>query len=129
MDKQSINRMEKEVKRMIQPVLSMTDWENLLERSHQYPIFFLKHSTQCPISAKAHAQFLQSREEMTDQSIGFFMVKVIEDRPVSLAIADATGIQHASPQVMLIKNGMVKWHASHFEITVANMLEAYEKEL
>lgn len=46
------------------------------------------------------------------------MVKVIESRPLSLWLADRLNVNHASPQIMLVKNGVVVWHASHGSIRV-----------
>lgn len=46
------------------------------------------------------------------------MVKVIESRPLSLWLADRLNVKHASPQIMLVKNGVVVWHASHGSICV-----------
>jgi bacillithiol system protein YtxJ len=45
-------------------------------------------------------------------------VRVIEERPVSLALAERAGVNHESPQSMLIKDGHGVWNASHRGITV-----------
>jgi bacillithiol system protein YtxJ len=45
-------------------------------------------------------------------------VRVIEERPVSLALAEQVGVPHASPQSLLIKDGHGVWNASHRGITV-----------
>lgn len=44
---------------------------------------------------------------------------VREDRPLSLAIAERTGVQHESPQVICLVGGKAVRHASHYEITAA----------
>ncbi|KYP80718.1 hypothetical protein AYW79_07865 [Ferroacidibacillus organovorans] len=52
------------------------------------------------------------------------MVKVIESRSLSLALADELGVRHASPQVILIKRGKAIWHTSHYKITDASITTA-----
>ena len=81
-----------------------------------------KHSTTCPISAKAHQEF-QSYVEENDASAA--IVHVIEDRPVSNQIAEDFGIKHESPQIFLIKDGEVKWNTSHWKITKDAIKEAF----
>ena len=42
-----------------------------------------------------------------------------EDRPLSLAIAERTGVAHQSPQVICLAGGKAVRHASHYDITGA----------
>lgn len=46
------------------------------------------------------------------------IVRVIEERPVSLALAERVGVVHQSPQAILIKAGRPLWNDSHRAITV-----------
>lgn len=50
--------------------------------------------------------------------VGLAWVRVIEERPVSLAFAERVGAKHASPQAVLVKDGKAIWHDSHWNITV-----------
>jgi bacillithiol system protein YtxJ len=82
-----------------------------------------KHSTRCPISARARAQveaFVADRPEVPVR-----MILVVESRPVSLAVADRLGVEHASPQAILVAGGAAVWDASHREITVAALERAW----
>ena len=81
----------------------------------------LKHSTTCPISAKAHEEF---HAYLKDSDIPSAIVHVIEDRPLSLQIADDFGIKHESPQIFLVENGEVRWNTSHWKITQSAIKEA-----
>jgi bacillithiol system protein YtxJ len=45
------------------------------------------------------------------------VVLVVENRKLSNAVANRFGIRHESPQALLIKDGLVVWHASHWSIT------------
>jgi bacillithiol system protein YtxJ len=48
-------------------------------------------------------------------------VLVREDRPLSLAIAERSGVAHQSPQVICFEGGKAVGHASHYDITVAGL--------
>ena len=52
------------------------------------------------------------------------MVKVIESRPLSLWLADRLQVKHASPQIMVVKNGTVVWRASHGSLRVPALVDA-----
>jgi len=44
-------------------------------------------------------------------------VDVRAHRPLSQAIAARTEVTHESPQVLLLRRGVPRWHASHFAVT------------
>jgi bacillithiol system protein YtxJ len=46
-------------------------------------------------------------------------VLVREDRALSLAVADRTGVTHESPQVICLVGGRAVGHASHRGVTAA----------
>lgn len=94
-----------------------------LTQSVTRPVVIFKHSLTCGTSAMA-------MEEMQDlvASDGFdtdvYVVQVQRARAVSGAIESAFGIRHESPQVLVIANGQVVWHASHFRVTAASVRAA-----
>ncbi|WP_338472219.1 bacillithiol system redox-active protein YtxJ [Niallia sp. XMNu-256] len=87
--------------------------------------FLFKHSTTCPISAKAFEEFKGFLSENPTSSA---IVHVIEDRPVSNQIAEEFGIKHESPQIFLIENGEVLWNTSHWKIKKDAIKEALANE-
>jgi bacillithiol system protein YtxJ len=91
--------------------------EQLLTRSHDEPVVVFKHSTTCPISAAAYKQMSKVTGEVS-------MVVVQRARDVSSEIASRTGIQHESPQAIVLRNGEAVWTASHFEITKSAVEQA-----
>jgi bacillithiol system protein YtxJ len=102
------------------------DLEEFLERSKTDPVLIFKHSTQCSISEQVHAEFVDFQEGNQDLPCG--VVLVIENRRLSNSIAQRFGIRHESPQALLIKDGHVVWHASHWSITPESLgaaLRAY----
>jgi len=50
-------------------------------------------------------------------------VLVREDRPLSLAVAERTGVTHESPQVICLAGGKSVGHASHYGITLGALKE------
>ena len=107
---------------MIIDLLQDHDLEQLLDRSKTNPVLIFKHSTQCPISTQAYEEFTDFVEGIDNLVCG--SVLVIENRRLSNAIATRFGVRHESPQALLIKDGRVVWHASHWSITSDSLNEA-----
>ena len=80
-----------------------------------------KHSTRCPISARAKEEM----EEFVRQHSGVpvYLVDVLAQRPLSQRVAADLRIRHESPQVILIQCGKPIWHASHRDVTAAALLK------
>lgn len=81
----------------------------------------MKHSTRCPVSADAYDQYSAYLDGKPNSDLSYYLVLVIESRPVSNAIADSLELKHESPQAILIKNRKTVWHASHWRITEENL--------
>jgi bacillithiol system protein YtxJ len=81
-----------------------------------------KHSTRCAFSAHAHdevARFAGQRPDVTVR-----LVDVLFDRALSLDLAERLGVEHASPQVIVLRAGTVVWHGSHGRIKAAALHQA-----
>ena len=100
------------------------DLEQLLERSRTDPVLIFKHSTQCSISGHIYQDFREFAENNPDLESA--VVLVIESRRLSQQIATRFGIRHESPQALLIKDGRVVWHASHWSITADSLSDAFK---
>ena len=85
-------------------------------------LLLFKHSPTCPVSAHAFFEYRKFCGEHPD--VPTLWLDVIEQRPTSLSIAEATGITHESPQALWIQDGVVSWHASHGAITASSLEEA-----
>lgn len=97
-------------------ITTISEWEQAYKASAEKPLVILKHSTACPVSANALEEY-EAYLQDHDAEAQYLLVKVIESRPVSNRIAEDTGIKHASPQIMLIKNKEIVWNTSHWSIT------------
>ena len=107
---------------MIAELREDRDLEQLLDRSKTDPVLIFKHSTQCSISTHVYEEFADFVESTTGVICG--AVLVIENRKLSNAIAERFRVRHESPQALLIKDGRVVWHASHWSITPDSLSEA-----
>ncbi len=111
----------------IKEVTSMDQFHALLEQSEGRSVLMLKHSTTCPISAAAHQQYEKFISKSKGNNIEFYLIKVIESRPVSLAIADEIKVKHESPQLLLFKDRNVAWTANHYDVTSSAIETALAK--
>lgn len=85
------------------------------QESAEQPVLIFKHSTRCSISSTA----LSRLERNWSDSVGIkpYYLDLISYRPVSGEVAESFGVDHQSPQVLLIQNGECIYDASHFEIS------------
>lgn len=78
-----------------------------------------KHSTRCSISRMALKQF--ENEYNLGDSISLYFLDLIAYRDVSNEIASKFGVQHQSPQLIVIKNGKAVFSATHSDIDAAKL--------
>lgn len=100
--------------------------EEALARSEQAPVAIFKHSTRCPISAAAHREVARYLEEAGAAAPPFYLVKVIESRSVSDAIAARLEVPHQSPQLLLVKCKDAYQTMSHGQIKAVRIEEALQ---
>lgn len=91
----------------------------------RYVLF--KHSTRCVASDWALRHVEGFAVATPDAPVGY--VDVVADPMLSAAVATATDVPHASPQVLLLVDGHVAWHASHGEIRERALRRAWAEIL
>eukprot|EP01012_Entosiphon_sulcatum_P032424 TRINITY_DN41241_c0_g1_i1.p2 TRINITY_DN41241_c0_g1~~TRINITY_DN41241_c0_g1_i1.p2 ORF type:complete len:116 (+),score=11.64 TRINITY_DN41241_c0_g1_i1:157-504(+) len=85
-------------------------------------VVIFKHSTRCSISSMALNRF-ESRWK-DDSAVPVYYLDLLQYRDISNEIASLFGVEHQSPQVLVIRNGTCVYHASHTGIMVSEVLEA-----
>ncbi len=95
------------------PLSSAEELEKLIRKSEQQPQVIFKHSTRCSISAVAKSRLEKSE---APEEIPFYYLDLISYRPLSNSIAERFGIEHESPQILVIKNGKCVYDESHMGI-------------
>ena len=102
---------------------SKINWNNLTDlgqlneiitNSTDKPVAIFKHSTRCSVSRMALKQF-ENEFDSSDKVTPYFL-DLIAYRDVSNEIANRFGVQHQSPQLILIKEGKAIYNASHSDI-------------
>ncbi|MBN3526030.1 bacillithiol system redox-active protein YtxJ [Paenibacillus apiarius] len=95
---------------------SIENLQEAIDLSSQQTVVLFKHSTRCPISAQADEEMVKVEDDYEHKGVGFGRILVVEHRDVAQACAEQLGIKHESPQVLVLKNGKVAWHDSHYAI-------------
>ncbi|MBT8326691.1 MAG: bacillithiol system redox-active protein YtxJ [Bacteroidia bacterium] len=85
------------------------------------PTLIFKHSNRCSISSMALSRISSSKSEL-DDIFDIYLIDVVKNRLLSLNIARDTGIQHESPQAIVINQGKVVYSASHMNIETQSLL-------
>lgn len=95
--------------------------ERITEESHFSDHVIFKHSTRCSISRVALGRF--ERTDSFNKAATYHLLDLLAHRPISNAIAERFGITHESPQVLVIRNGVCIYQASHLDIEPAEISE------
>ncbi len=90
-------------------------------------VLLFKHSTRCSISSMALSR-LETKWQDTEKIPAYFL-DLLSYRNVSNEIASLFSVEHASPQALLIKNGICIYHNSHNGIVASEILEAAKNNL
>jgi bacillithiol system protein YtxJ len=96
---------------------SIEDLEKAISASDLGPVVLFKHSTRCSVSRMAIKMF----EEGWDNSlntVSAYYLDLLEYRPVSIAMVEKLGVEHQSPQMLVLRKGQVVHHANHHAIDV-----------
>ena len=78
-------------------------------------LILFKHSPTCPVSWMAHREVMKVRTDYPE--LPLHLISVRNRREVSLFVAEQTGIEHESPQVIVFRSGKAIANASHDEVT------------
>jgi bacillithiol system protein YtxJ len=95
--------------------------QDIKEESNQNAIGIFKHSTRCSISATALERNWPKAE--IPEGLKMYYLDLIAHRDISNQIAVDFGVEHESPQFILIKNGEATYHESHYGINLSEILE------
>ena len=74
-----------------------------------------KHSTRCEVSAYIIDEVIDFAEANPKWPV--YLLRVIEQRPLSNTVTERLGVRHESPQAFVLQQGRVCWHGSHNEVT------------
>ena len=101
---------------------TLEQFEALLAASADRPVAIFKHSPACGTSYQAYDELEAFLQDGPDAEV--FLIDVLVNRQLSRAIAARFHIRHESPQALVIRNGEVRWHGSHYQVTALNVKQA-----
>jgi len=96
-------------------LISSDELKALREASYSLPQLIFKHSMTCGISGMTKRRFEAGAGSFADQ-YGFHLLVVQKNRQLSAQIEAEFQVRHESPQLLIVKNGSVIAHASHWQI-------------
>jgi bacillithiol system protein YtxJ len=102
---------------------SVNQLKEVMNDSAEKPVLLFKHSTSCSISNMALNSFIR-KWTGTQEEIDIYYLDLLSYRDVSNAIAKETGVIHQSPQVIVLKNKVVVYTATHSSIDAQSALNA-----
>ena len=109
------------------------DWNNLtsteqLEKidaeSHTHAVLIYKHSTRCGICSTAMGRIERKFAGEDARKLKPYYLDVLKYREVSNAVAEKYGIEHQSPQALVIWQGKCALAQNHMEISYEDLMAA-----
>lgn len=99
---------------------SMGQLDEILEQSKNKPVAIFKHSTRCGIS-RGVLKLFEKNYKLTDDQLKLYYLDLLQNRDISNEIAGRFKVQHESPQMIVIKNGVVVYQDSHHSIQASDL--------
>jgi bacillithiol system protein YtxJ len=107
------------------------NWKTLESESHLETIIkesfldnngvaIFKHSTRCSISSVAKSRLVSSWD-FDSEKLPLYYLDLISFRGISNLISEKFNIEHQSPQILVIKDGLCVYDASHMSISVRDL--------
>ncbi len=98
----------------------MEQLDEIMVESKTKPVAIFKHSTRCGIS-RGVLKLLEKNYSLTDDQLKLYFLDILQNRDISNEIAARFKVRHESPQMIVIKNGVVVHHDSHHSIEASHL--------
>ena len=92
--------------------------QDIIAESKEAPVVIFKHSTSCSISATAKSRLERQWAAAGLEEVKPYYLDLLAHRPISNLIAQTFAVEHQSPQLLLIKEGVCQYDASHLGINL-----------
>jgi bacillithiol system protein YtxJ len=106
-----------------QPLTDLAQLDAIDAATMEKPVLIFKHSTSCSISRTAKDRLERAWTSEDDARHLVYYLDLLRYRSISDAIALRYGVEHGSPQVLIIVKGKCRYTNSHFGITYTDVLE------
>ena len=94
------------------PLSELSQLDTITEKSATKTQVVFKHSTRCGISRMVMNQFVEAYN-LTENDLDLYYLDLLNYREVSNEVGYKFQVIHQSPQLLVIKNGVVVAHDSH----------------
>ena len=94
--------------------------DEIVEQSKTKPVAIFKHSTRCGIS-RGVLKLVEKNYKLTDDQLKLYYLDLLQNRDISNEIAARFKVHHESPQMIVIKNGIVVHQDSHHSIDASHL--------
>ena len=101
----------------------MSQLDQIDKESQSNKVLIFKHSTRCSISDAALSRIEREWRDEFNARVRPYYLDLIAHRDVSNAIANRYGVEHQSPQVLMIVKGKCIYSQSHSGIRVSEIME------
>lgn len=103
------------------PLRTEQEWAGALAESRLHPVLVFKHSTRCSISRMALDRFDRDWKENPLPGLKRYCLDLLSYREISNRIAAETGVEHQSPQVLLLSGGRCLYSETHQAIRLRDL--------
>ncbi len=97
------------------PLTTSAQLESLEQESFKHPVLIFKHSTRCNVSSISKMR-LENQWVTAALRYKPYFLDIFANRALSDEVVSRYGVQHESPQVLILNEGKCIYHASHFDI-------------
>ncbi|MBQ0117385.1 MAG: bacillithiol system redox-active protein YtxJ [Flavobacterium sp.] len=97
------------------PLEDIKQLDAIDDASEAKTVLIFKHSTRCIVSKMALKEF--NRDFDIQGDVDAYFLDLLNHRDISNAIATRYGVEHQSPQLLVLKNRQVVKHTSHSDIS------------
>jgi bacillithiol system protein YtxJ len=111
---------------MLIRINSLHDWEKLIEKSKNKPVVVLKSLTGSVINAQINKMIKAAINDGELFTPVYFVA--VEDHPdIANQIEADTGVNHAAPQLIIVRSGHSVYHVSHYAINITELKDVFER--
>lgn len=107
----------------------VSDLDLITTKSHDIPVVIFKHSTRCSISSAAKSRLERGWGNTESKLAEVYYLDLIKNRNISNEVAQRFGVEHESPQILVIHKGKCVYHESHSMILADDLKEAIKVNL
>ena len=102
------------------PLTDISQLDEIKQFSKTESVLIFKHSTRCGISSMVIKQFEKLFQE-EHQNLKVYYLDLLRYRDISDEVGYTFQVMHQSPQLIVVKNEVSVFNASHYDITLTDL--------